>query len=95
MIQLSIQKSINNTKDTTIYNYEQKRKENTNFDLICARKGKNIQEIITTTQQANNPNNEVPPKDAQLQGVSSMASTQLQTQTRSASTRCATSRGER
>jgi hypothetical protein len=28
-----------------------------------------------------NPNNEVPPQDAQLQGVVSMASTQLQTQT--------------
>jgi heme-binding NEAT domain protein len=28
-----------------------------------------------------NPNNEVPPQDAQLQGVVSMASTQIQTQT--------------
>jgi hypothetical protein len=28
-----------------------------------------------------NPNNEVPPQDAQLQGVVLMASTQLQTQT--------------
>jgi hypothetical protein len=28
-----------------------------------------LKEIITTTQQANNPNNEVPPQDAQLQGV--------------------------
>jgi hypothetical protein len=37
--------------------------------LICAGKGKSIQEMITTTQQANNPNNEVPPQDAQLQGV--------------------------
>jgi hypothetical protein len=39
------------------------------------------------------PNNEVPPQDAQLQGVVSMASTQ-QTQTRSASTRYTTSRGD-
>jgi hypothetical protein len=37
--------------------------------LICAGKGKNTQEIMTTTQQTNNLNNEVPPQDAQLQGV--------------------------
>jgi hypothetical protein len=29
--------------------------------------------MITTTQQSNNPNNEVPPQDAQLQGVVSLA----------------------
>ena len=38
------------------------------------------------------PNNEVPPQDAQLQGVVLMASTR-QAQTRSASKGCATSRG--
>jgi hypothetical protein len=31
MIQLPIQKNIKNTKDTTIYNYEQERKANTNL----------------------------------------------------------------
>jgi hypothetical protein len=39
---------------------------------LCREK-KDYSKKITTTQQANNPNNEVPPQDAQLQGVVSMA----------------------
>jgi hypothetical protein len=35
---------------------------------LC-RERKDYSKKITTTQQANNPNNEVPPQDAQLQGV--------------------------
>jgi hypothetical protein len=43
---------------------------------LC-RERKEYSKNITTTQQANNPNNEVPPQDAQLQGVISMASKQV------------------
>jgi hypothetical protein len=55
-----------------------------------------LKKISPQHNKPTNPNNEVPPQDAQLQGVVSMAfntNTTTNPNSEVASTRCATSRG--